>query len=708
MSSSQFQGETRDAAGQSIEVTKGAEQARLCKACKKIFQTDLPGYQNGISKHKWREDPHHQTSENFKDAITHGCWICHRWFHTVLVNQRYSGQSGASVAAIWARWQEVDGQKQPHDDLGFGFSGYRGDPRSGSFFLFLDERYSSRDYRYLYNLTFCYTHDPVRHYTPQSGFTGSEECLVQAKRWIQTCTQSHRKCNSADKEDWYPTRLLDIGNQEDPSLRLVLKSEERFQGGYASLSHCWGKFQIARLLKCNLGALRKSIDPKTLSETFQEAINVTRFLGVRYIWIDSLCIVQDDDMDWMQESAQIKDVYSRALINLAASASTDGSGGLFRSRRPDLLPAFTTATSWPGKEHICVWNDTWSMEVRDAPLNQRGWVLQEQLLSPRILHFGESQVYWGCSEMDACEIFPNGRPHHVVYEWGKNRDSFAPHLRKSSPEELTDTDRHAELSYRWRSLVETYSLCHLSYEDDKLVAFSGIAKYYQFEGNNGYLAGLWRSDLLVQLLWAANHERHFISTEGPEKPRQYRAPSWSWAAVNGPVVYYVARRISEGLEVWMEILEASTTALYGGDLFMQLSGGYIVVKGVLSTTSTTLKRSGTQFALQQEEYPPTRDESRRAFNFGYMDVAHGIETVTGVYCLLVTANSDPTDPGVKWRGRYLLLKKACDQPQGYYERVGVLFSGGTPFRDTARGWKDSISSQPQDYLEGTPGNIVLV
>jgi hypothetical protein len=236
---------------------------------------------------------------------------------------------------------------------------------------------------------------------------------------------------------------------------------------------------------------------------------VARRLGARYLWIDSLCIVQDDLEDWRNESSLMYEVYKNALCTIAATASSDSRGGLFY-RRTSLVPSAKFIDDWKGKIYevfdlgLCI------TEIDSAPLQrvsvsystsgrlrlikQRAWVLQERLLSPRVIHFGRKQLFWECDELCACETFPAGLPQTTI-DLGKARLSSWMKTLASKP---TDENNHLKLLL-WNLIVQQYTGMALTFGSDKLLALSGIAKYLQSILWGTYLAGLWKEDILFQL-----------------------------------------------------------------------------------------------------------------------------------------------------------------------------------------------------------------
>jgi hypothetical protein len=204
-----------------------------------------------------------------------------------------------------------------------------------------------------------------------------------------------------------PTRVLDVGTSSIPTLHLQVNDESSPVLPYVTLSHCWGKIKIKQLTKANISELIEGIDVNELTKTFQEAIIIARRLGVRFLWIDSLCIIQDSDFgeDWVKESSTMGDVYKNALCNIAATAAPDGDTGCFLERNPLLArtcrlrieglpgPAPKSQVYDLARDHF------WRQAISEAPLIQRAWVLQERTLAPRVIHFGKNQLLWECHEL---------------------------------------------------------------------------------------------------------------------------------------------------------------------------------------------------------------------------------------------------------------------------------------------------------------------
>ena len=259
-----------------------------------------------------------------------------------------------------------------------------------------------------------------------------------------------------------------------------------------------------------------------LSQVFQDAINLTRRLGIEYIWIDSLCIIQDSSEDWATESQLMDRVYQHSWCNIAATGFRDGLKSFYVERDPKIIQPRKLRVKLKldkptkdGSKHVrgvyyCVEN-IWDTYITNAPLNQRAWVLQERLLSPRVLHMGCNQVYWECTQLEACETFPDGLPTSL--ECGYKSGAWALNSERQFPrndlDEVCPLDFEKELYDLWyKTVVPYYNVANLTRYEDKLVAIAGVAKKMQRQLGDKYIAGLWEKGLLRQLLWIMPIEKN--------------------------------------------------------------------------------------------------------------------------------------------------------------------------------------------------------
>jgi hypothetical protein len=214
-----------------------------------------------------------------------------------------------------------------------------------------------------------------------------------------------------------PTRLLWVGNLDDPSydpniLRLITDTKKN-GGKYVALSHCWGnpptsdspsgEEKVLCTTQSNLKKLEDKFNFSSLSKNFQDAITVTRELRIPFIWIDSLCIIQQepDGADWKREVERMQSVYSSAYCTIAATAAPHSSAGFLE--RNTINDYIHVQDASGRKFYISAGMDDFDNHVDTARLNTRAWVLQERVLSRRTIHFSTNQTYWECGEGVYCE-----------------------------------------------------------------------------------------------------------------------------------------------------------------------------------------------------------------------------------------------------------------------------------------------------------------
>ncbi|KAL9116061.1 MAG: hypothetical protein Q9227_000429 [Pyrenula ochraceoflavens] len=289
-----------------------------------------------------------------------------------------------------------------------------------------------------------------------------------------------------------------------------------------------------------------------LTKTFMDAIEISQKLGLRYLWIDSLCIIQDSDSDWKKESAMMSSVYRGSAINIAAAGAADGSHGCFLKADERIEVVSTDALDGGA------WKFTSPYMFRDSviysPLAKRGWALQERILAPRTLYFTRAGMFWECREQDCCEIFPQKLPSHEM----NKRHVY--HINKRA------------ISTSWNAIIQLYTRAALTVKEDKLVAIMGIARAAQEENNDQYLAGLWRQNMEEQLCWG-------ISGKSPMR-QDDAAPSWSWASVSGEVWWSIRFEKDNVLLSYFAHVRDANVTLNGPDPFGRVSGGSLTISCV--------------------------------------------------------------------------------------------------------------------------------
>ena len=352
---------------------------------------------------------------------------------------------------------------------------------------------------------------------PLEPSTGSASSLRQIRAWMDDCDKNHASCSRRNNANrMTPTRLVAIFLDHERIVQSSsLKEDPDKPLRYATLSHCWGKIPMFTLQHANIAEMQTRIPRGKLTKTFLDAIDATRRLGLKYIWIDSLCIVQDDTVDWSHEAELMSDIYSGSSLTIAATSAQDGTVGCYRTRNPDAVTAqaLTLSNASGESQSFDVYNfDMYSQGVLSSPLISRGWVLQERFLSPRTVHFTANQLFWECGERFACESFTDEIPAPLAtrHAWFRKR--------WDNPNVWTDT-------------VRQYSRCLLTHDGDKLIAMQGVARCLMERMKCGYVYGLWERDMENQLLWRVKGGRaEYYCLSGRDVP-----PSWSWASLNGQV-----------------------------------------------------------------------------------------------------------------------------------------------------------------------------
>jgi hypothetical protein len=316
-----------------------------------------------------------------------------------------------------------------------------------------------------------------------------------------------------------PKRLIDLTpggkptSQGGESARLVLSREiiEKHPK-YTTLSYCWGSDQTFKTTSATMDAFHQSIPVLELPRSFADAFDLTRQLNVRYIWIDALCIVQDDKLDWETEVATMHNVYIGSFLTIQASEAVSVSEGCF----VQINPAFAEAQPC-GRAFFTALEPNRNAEIlvhivphtaRIAALNQRGWTLQETVLSHRTIQLTDHELHWRCRSDIVWET-------GIVYENSERLHGNVPPLQQSHDHRLYET---------WWTWMENYSERRFSFPGDRLPGIAGLAEFYQRETNDVSCLGLWRRSMQRDLAWL----RIGTSDERPlDPPLSQPLPSWS-------------------------------------------------------------------------------------------------------------------------------------------------------------------------------------
>ncbi|KAI8652412.1 HET domain-containing protein [Fusarium keratoplasticum] len=394
--------------------------------------------------------------------------------------------------------------------------------------------------------------------------------------WIQQCVHNHDECRRGSEDRPFPTRILDVGSKDINPRLCVPSSDER--GKYAALSHCWGDVMPLKTTKGTIDEFCRGIDLSKFPQTFKDAIVACQKLQIRYLWIDSLCIVQDDEDDWAVQSPKMSDVYQNAYITIAAAAARNSTEGCFHSRPFSIRKSFAAVAEVQNKvEQVEVfarpWQSDrhWTTNIGDGPQNRaqnpletRAWTLQEHILSGRILRFTSHELVWHCREVHLCECRPGSalrkealRLINLDRMTGDKDSSFV--LRSSDPRIV------------WSEVVTPFTRRAITHESDRLPAISGVAAALAGPMGMEYIGGMWKGMLGSTVCW-------HVDELGTSRRETYYAPTWSWASVVGSVeaVWNASTNELPQTEVVDVQYSLATPNPYG-----RLSSARLTIKGLL-------------------------------------------------------------------------------------------------------------------------------
>jgi hypothetical protein len=400
------------------------------------------------------------------------------------------------------------------------------------------------------------------------GDTGSTEALSWIVSMITRCDSQHDKCARIPGTP-PPRRVLDLGEPPEGQTRVPSGDDVRLVDtnnadvDYVCLSHCWGTGPMFKTTKENLSDRKQTIILGDLPKTFRDAVEITRALKKRYLWIDSLCIIQNDGQDWQQEGLRMHEIYGNAYLTIVASKNRGPDEGLFSESPHHRLRDFSFTRDGGERSVLRVRRKVQHFNSADAfPLLRRGWVFQERILSRRVLHYGPQELVWECMEGEECEC---GRVDEAV-----RPDSNTP---KKSLFALRNNP------WLWNAIVSAHSALDLTRENDIFPALSGIMNKFNSAGGVRYLAGLWDGPLLLfGLLWYAEKKTAIVPGDYicdlKPRPSPCRAPSWSWASVKNRITY-------DSIQNWIEAVDVvgSRVVTAGRDPGGEVLYGEITLSG---------------------------------------------------------------------------------------------------------------------------------
>ncbi|KAI1307719.1 heterokaryon incompatibility protein-domain-containing protein [Xylaria venustula] len=493
--------------------------------------------------------------------------------------------------------------------------------------------------------------------------------------WLQQCIETHTGCKTSVRK--LPSRIIDISG-DVPKLVEFEPHEVRY-ANYATISHCWGKGKVERptsTTKKTLRLRKSGIPVQELTPLFRDAIELCKKVDCDYIWIDSLCIVQDDESDWRSKSQDMAAIYSNAYFNIAATSSPNGAHRLFRERwshgdswsrtRHDMktykLDA-SSATIDPvylrqahSRDHYFIQGDSLNGRETQAPLLGRAWVLQEMLLSRRIIHFCSSELIWECDTLHDCECGSFDLN-------GLNPPNYKQQLTRILNRECSDKNIYDF----WLHTCSRYSQLSLTITSDRLVALAGLARAIKTVTKSMYFWGAWNEDLPRSLLWTTQHD--------PEHRASMieNVPTWSWMSRldqrDNTCFCTFSTVLDRGFcrDPRMSVTMLGKETLVEENWSMRISFCGPIVRGTVREAGNNI--FGEKFVVEST--------SQSNLNFSIRFFADYPESSKGALrgrdeaeCLLLG-----TDKHKEAGYEYVLVVKKCDWiPGEVYQRMGIAYS----------------------------------
>lgn len=520
-----------------------------------------------------------------------------------------------------------------------------------------------------------------------------------AADWLNECRSSHADCPRVTAVS-LPTRLLDVsgvavdGTSKDPFLYI---SDANKRSEYVALSYCWGQEgnEDFVLTQSTLERKMDIIPLSGLPQTLRDAITITKWLGFRYLWIDALCILQDNMEDWEKESAVMGKVYSNAVVTIAASAASGSTQGIllpredFNATPPQLVFRGPDGT----RGLVSVRGNFPSATSTGQPLDLRGWALQEQILSPRLLSYETRRLKWTCMT-DTYLEGQVGSSKNYNLGTARSQNPLFNRLSKAPSSSRRPYDYNLDLFFQWSVIVEDYT-------SHKLAALSGIAsQVWQALGGDEYLAGIWKSHMPRALGWMTTGNNK-LGKRSKALPGHWGCPSWSWASIiTGEIhhFYYMGDDAENESPMFLKFLD-HRIMLSGLNTFGSVSAGMIQVRGRLKKAGSMIivsdpaeyHRYGTKSYLYIDDryagcLPPVKPPRQHQLgSCTFDDYDEMLQSLVdgSIWCLQME------------RMRGLLLVPAVlsgnGQVQDQYRRVGYYKI--SPYKVEKNSWFDDCEEQ---------------
>ena len=489
--------------------------------------------------------------------------------------------------------------------------------------------------------------------------------------WINTCA-GHKFCRKQEQVV-LPTRVIDCSQPKTPRLLIT----NGLQGFYAALSYVWGGRQSQCTTTANVDSYIQGINVP-LPQTIVDAMVATHKLGLRYLWVDSLCILQDSDGDKLNEIVQMRAIYENAFVTIIAGSAYGANEGFLQDQQPAIRLPFQCPAGKVGsmlvKRRLDL--DDRSLGESDGGIHTRAWCCQEGFLSPRELIFSRPLLMFRCRT-----IVANIASGYTIQT--QPQTSLTHLLFPNSPNVSPSDNQLSDLRTLWVRTLSDYSGRGMTMPSDKLVAIAGVVEAFHRVWGGDCIAGLWKQTLIEDLLWRRYSSTLFL------RPENYRAPSWSWAATDGKIKTHRNHFIPT-IEYQCEILECKTTLKSDRHRWGEVINGILRInakmkKVVWNPINCSLVEPGS---LWNGTVGTSAGRRARVNDQVHPDSANEVTESPGeVWLVLMQMTKHPTSEEPWVDGLFVLP----DDVEGCFRRVGHLSCFCVP-----------------DWYETTPRQIITI
>lgn len=359
-----------------------------------------------------------------------------------------------------------------------------------------------------------------------------------------------------------------MGSENETPVLHISQASER--ASYVALSYCWGGPQEVTTTMATLQSRMNGLYFKGLPKTLQDAITITRRLGFKYLWVDALCIIQDSAIDKIAEINSMGNVYKNATLTIAAANASSVNEGFLEKENPPNFARLPFSLPSGNTGAISCHPSSYSLDSDENILGTRAWALQEHLLSPRLIYFGNDYLAWKC--LTTC-ISLISEMKFASSEMRLPSNVFS--SKKIEKENLS----RDKLALTWKNVVQDYSGRAMTVPQDRLPALSGVASELQrcFPSQNAYFAGMWEINFIRQVGWFNREHNSKVSGLEACREKKTEGPTWSWISLANPVSFVDVR------DEAAVVISCKTELAFRDAPFGEVTGGTLTLRAVVAS-----------------------------------------------------------------------------------------------------------------------------